>query len=144
MRKNPYLVSVLLTMEVAALCLAALLVRTWRPGAILPRVSLPFLVLLSLIPQVMRLYLAPDIHPPLLPATVLAGFTFSVLPWCAGIDTGLPVWMLFLYGAAVFGGVSLLYGSLARRMVSSAGGIFTPAAQGICLYLASQCLQGLI
>ena len=144
MKKNPYLVSILLTLEVGALCLITLLVGTFTPGVILPRISLPLLVLLSLIPQITVLYLAPNIHPPLLTTMVLAGVTFALLPLCANVDTNLSVWALFLTGTAVFGGVSLLYGSLARRMTACTKGPFTPAAQGLCLYLASQCLQGLI
>lgn len=144
MRKHPYLVSILLTLEVGTLCLTALLVGTFAPGVILPRVSLPLLVLLALIPQITVLYLAPTVHPPLLTTTVLAGVTFALLPLCANVDTDLSVWALFLTGTAVFGGVSLLYGSLARRMTACTKGPFTPAAQGLCLYLASQCLQGLL
>jgi hypothetical protein len=144
MRKHPYLVSTLLTLEVGALCLIAQLIRTFAPGVILPRTSLPLLVLLSLIPQILELYLAPNVHPPLLSTTVLAGVTFSLLPLCANVDTGLSAWAMLLAGTAVFGAVSLLYSSLARRMAASASGPFTPAAQGLCLYLASQCLQGLI
>ena len=144
MRKNPYFVHVLLVLEVAGLCLSAALIRTWSPGVILPRVSLPFLVLLSLIPQVLRLYLAPNTHAPLIPSVLLAGVTFAVLPLCAGVDTGLSFWVLLVVGGVVFGAVSLLYASLAQRMIASASTPVAPAAQGLCLYLASQCLQGLL
>ena len=144
MRKNPYFVNLLLAAEVTAACLSALLLRTWSPGVILPRVSLPLLVLLSLIPQVLGLYLAPGHCPPLLPAALLAGLTFAVLPLCAGVETGLAFWALFGIGGTVFGAVSLLYGSLARRLTASPPALFAPAAQGVCLYLASQCLQGLL
>lgn len=144
MKKNPYLVNILLTAELSVICAAMLLTQSIFPAAVLPRVSVPTLVLLTLLPLIAAHYLAPGFRQQLLPASLLAGLTYALLPLCVGWDTGLPVWLLFLAGGVVFGVTSQLYGSIRQRMASGPQSRLSPIVHALGLYLASQCLQGLL
>lgn len=144
MNKKPFVLNILLVIVVAVTCAAGVLLRAFSPAAVLPRVSLPLLVLLSLVALVLERYLAPGSERRWAVIIPLGGATFGLLPWCAGLDTGLPVWMLLLVGTVVFGVTAAAYGAIERRMAGVSGARLAPVAHALGLYLASQGLVGLL
>lgn len=144
MKKSPYFLNMLLILTVGTVCMAGLLIQAFAPAVILPRVTIPLLVLLSLIPLVIEYYLGINGTAPWVSRILLAGAAFALLPWCAGLQVGVPLWKMFLAGASVFGVTAMLYKSIGRRMASGPKAVFSPVIQAFCLYLASQCLQGLL
>ena len=144
MKKNEYLTNVLLIVIFGIICLAEMFVRTFSPAAGFVKVNIPFLVLMSAASIMLEYYLIPGVKRNWLLTAVLAGATFAVLPFCSGWDIGLPVWKMFLAGAAVFGVTDILYRSIGQRMMLGTFRRVAPVANAFVLYLASQCLQGLI
>lgn len=144
MKKNLYFVNLLLVAEVGLLCLFYILMNTFMPAAVLPRIDIPFLVLLSVIPMMIKYCTAPEAKGNLWISMIMAGLTFAILPMCANMNMTIPMWKLFVAGTAVFGITAVVYGSIGRRIASGSYGRFAPIVNGLMLYLASQCLQGLL
>lgn len=144
MRKNPYFINILLVVVVGITSFAGLLVKAFSPATVLVRMGIPFLVILSLIPVVLEHYLVKEKQRERVGSILLAGATFTVLLLCAGWSVKMPIWMLFAVGATVFGAVDLFYTGMGQRMSSGPCGKLSPIVNGVMLYLASQCLQGLV
>ena len=140
MKHNPYLANIILAAELTVIFLAYLLIRAFTPAAVFPRITVPSLVLLSAGSLAAEHYLSPSPPRHNIISTALAGLSFALLPCAAGFGTDLSPWMLFSVSAAVFGITEMLYIPIARR----SRGPLSPAVNALCLYLASQCFQGLI
>lgn len=137
MNQISYRANLLLTAETALLCLAGLLLRLLSPAAILPRPGVPTLVVLSLL--ALLLSGKPKQKESLLLSVLLAGGTFTLLPWCAGLPTALPLWGMFLLGGAVF----FLTAGLYRTFPQPSEGHRLPAlVSALGLWLASQGFLG--
>ena len=143
MKKNLYFMNILHTGIVVLFCLAGILIRTFSVNTVLPRITIPFLVMLSLIPMVLEYYLVGASERNSIISMVLGGLTVTLLPICAGLDLGMPLWVLAAAGTAVFGVTDLLYRSIGERISSGSYSRWAPVANAVMLYLASQCLQGL-
>lgn len=144
MKGNNLLGNTLLAAVVGAVCLIAMLLRTFAPAVILPGLDLPMLALLSLVALTAERYLVPGQDRPWAAAVLLGGTTFALLPWCAGLTEGETVWKLFLAGAAVYGGGAFLYDSMSRRLATTPAGRLAPAVSAFVLFLACQSLAGLV
>lgn len=144
MKKNLYFINILHTGVVALFCVAGIFIRTFSVNTILPRITIPLLIMLTLIPMVLEYYLVSDSERSPIVSMVLGGLAFTILPVCCGLTMGLPIWKLMVAGTAVFGVTDLLYRSIGERISSGSYSRFAPAANAVMLYLASQCLQGLL
>lgn len=144
MRKNPYITNILLIVITGAACLLHLLVSTFCPGYILPDISIPMLVLLSVTALVSEYYLVKEIERNRVVSASIAALTFAVLPACIGWNKALPMWKLFFIGFAVFFVTDILFEAISEKIYSGPRAIFSLIANGFILYLASQCLQGLL
>lgn len=142
MRKNAYFINILLMFEVGLFYLGQILVQMWMPSMIFPKMSLPFLVLLSVIPMVISSYMERACEEMASVSFFMAGITFVIAPWCAGMDTGYSPLSLFVAGAAVFGITKRIYTSMQERMSSGMTTKFAPVVHGFLLFLASQCFFG--
>lgn len=116
-----------LTVLVGLYTMAALLTETFLPQVIFPHLDRPCMALLSCA----ALISARDCEN--WKNILLAGLTFSLLPWCAGIAEA-PLWQLFLQGALIYAAASVLYGMTAGETRIAA------ALNAGILYLALRCL----
>lgn len=144
MKENRYFVNIMHIGTISVWILCGVLVRTFLPRTVFPHISIPMLVLCSLIPMVIACRVGEKEKKNFAVSGLLGGITFTVLPLCAGWDIGMPVWKLLLAGTVVFGMTDMLYSSMKLRINSGPCGRFAPETNALILYLASQCLQGLI
>lgn len=147
MKQNPLKRSVLLAAVTGAACLALALTGVFAPMAIRLKFDLPMLLGLSLIALTLDAYWGPAPRlcwGALLVNAVLGGIIFALLPWCAGVTGNTPVWTLGLAGAAVFGIASLLYTAALERIATGPRAPLAPAGTALMLFLAGQCLSGLL
>lgn len=144
MKQNTYFLNILLTITVALTCLVMLLVRVFFPSVLLPQPGIPAMVLLTVLPLAVEHHLGAPKKREWIGSTALAGLTFSVLPLCAGITAGPPVWLLLVCGAAVFAVCTALYSSMSRRMASGPSAKAAPAINALLLFLAAQIFQGVL
>lgn len=143
MKEKMYLKNTLLAVELALVCLIVILVRTFRPGAVLLRLDIPQLVLLSVVPMIAACNQKVQAKENLLCSALAAGVIFAALPFAAGWDTGITPWKLFLEGTLVFGVTNVLFDSMAKRISSGPKAPLALTVNGLMLYLASQCLQAI-
>lgn len=146
MKANPLKQSALLAVVVGLFCLVLALAGALAPMAILPKLDLPAMLALTLIALTLDAYWsAPKLRwSALLANTALGGVSFALLPWCAGTAGTAPVWVLGLTGAAVYGVTALLYTAAMERIVTGPKAPLAPAGAALMLFLAGQCLSGLL
>ena len=144
MKDRSYLLSTLLAAVVGIAMLAIMLVHTYLPAIIIPKVSIPNLVALSLIALVLDHYLAKGASRCCICIPVFAAITFALLPWVAGYTPAGEIWKLALGGAVVFTSVTYLFSTITDRLSSSPASKAAPFICALGLYLASQCLTGIL
>ena len=143
MKKNPYFINVILGVVTGLVCLAGLITRAFFPAVILPRIDIPVFVAISAFSCAVAYYVNQGMRDDKIGSALLAGLTFSILPFCAGLTFGSPIWKLFIIGALVFLFVDFCYEAIGKRMETGAFGKMAPLANAFILFLASQCFQGI-
>lgn len=144
MKNNALKLNVLLAAVVGAACLVLMLAGALAPMAIPPKFDLTMMLGLSLIALTIEAYWGPARQYPWPVTIVLGGVTFALLPWCAGVAGAVPVWKLGLCGAVIFGVAALLYSSIRERVATGPAARLAPAGSALMLFLAGQCLMGLL
>ena len=143
MKKNLYFVNILFIIEMGLLGLVSVLLRSFAPAMVLPHLDLPHLVLFSVIPMIFSDYMAPEMKGHSMIHILLGTMTLTALPLCAQWTIGVPVWKFLMISLGAFGMTWVIYQSIGRRMASGVSGRFAPLINGVMLFLASQCFQGL-
>ena len=146
MKANPLKQSVLLAAVVGLFCLALAAAGALAPMAVLPKLDLPAMLALALAALTLDAYWsAPKLcWSALLANAALGGVSFALLPWCAGVSGGVPVLTMGLAGGAVCGAASLLYTAAMERIATGPKAPLAPAGTALLLFLAGQCLSGLL
>lgn len=145
MQKTSIMLNILLAAVVGLASLAALLCRVFLPAAILPTVSLPAVAALVLLALVLECYLTKGLPQRDWGMTVLlGGLTFGLLPYAAGLTAGGEAVRLAAVGGAVFLVLTFLFTSLRERLSSGHAGPLAPLVTGGVLFLACQCLIGMV
>ena len=143
-RNRSLLLNVILAAVVGLACLCVLLWRTFAPATVLPELNVPVVTALSLAALVVERYLAPGARRAWVPLLLLGGVTLGLLPWCAGLVSAAQALELCLLGGAVFAVTAMLYTSMADRLSSGPVCRAAPVLSAFLLFLAGQCLTGLL
>ena len=144
MKHKEYVLNTVLAAVVGAVMLAIVLMRSFLPQIIVPKVSIPNLVLIGLIALVIEHFLAPGAKRCYICIPVFSAIAFGLLPWAAGYIAAAEIWKLALGGAVVFTAVTWLYGSICDRLSSGPAAKAAPVISAVGLYFAAQCLSGMI
>ena len=144
MKNRTYLLNTILAVVVGIAMLAVMLVRTFLPNFIIPKVSIPNLMLLSLIALVLDHYLAKGAQRCYICIPVFALISFGLLPWVAGYVDVNGMWKLAIAGAAVFTAATWLFTTMRDRLSSGPACKAAPFISALGLYLAAQCLTNII
>ena len=144
MKENKYFLNAALAAILGLGLLAAVLVRTFAPVIILPRLNIPGMVLVSLLALLVDHYAAPGAKRCYICIPLLAAITFGVLPWAACFVDGLEALKLAVAGGIVFAVTTWLYSSIQERLSSGPAAKAAPFLSALGLYLAFQCFAGWI
>jgi len=144
MKNSKYFLNTVLTVLVGIGLAAAIFVRTFAPVIILPKMSIPALVLISVIALVIDHYAAPNAERSYICVSVFSALTFGVLPYIAGFITPVGGMIYFFGGSAVFTVCTWLFSLMVDRLSSGPAARFAPVLSGVGLYLASQCFMNII
>lgn len=144
MKNSKYLLNTVLTILVGIGLAAAVLVRTFAPIIILPKMSIPALVLISVIALVIDHYIAPKAERCYICVSVFSALSFAILPFVAGFITPNGMLIYFFGGSAVFTATTWLFSLLTDRLSSGPAAKLAPLLSGAGLYLASQCFMNII
>ena len=144
MKNNKYLLNTLLAAVVFLAAAVMLVLKLIQPAVILPKVTIPNMVLVSLVALLADHYLAPKASRCYICIPVLAAITFGLLPFAAGIITSGEVLKVALVGAVVFTVTTFLFTSMADRLSSGPKAHAAAFMSAFGLYLAAQCFAGMI
>lgn len=144
MNNKTYFLNTMLAIVLGCVLLAAVLVRTFAPMIIIPELNIPNMVLLSVAALELDHYLAKGAKRCYICIPVFAAITFGMLPYLAGFVTVAMAAKLALIGAVVFTVVTLLFTSIQDRLSTGPAAKVAPIFSGVCLYLASQCMVGIL
>ena len=144
MKKNEYLLNVLLAAVVSVIMLACIACRTFQPAVVLPALNIPNIIIASVIALVLNRYLNPGCRGCWPCAGVLAGITFGLFPFVAGTAEVEEIWKLVLAGGIAFTVTERIFTSSVDRMESSPAGKLAPLSIGLVLVLIGQVFAGMI
>lgn len=142
--KKTYVLNTILAVVVGIALTAIILVHTFLPNFVIPKVSIPNLTLLSLIALVLDHYIARGADRCYICIPVFAVITFGLLPFCAGYIPAAEIWKLAIGGGAVFTITTFLFTSVQDRLSSGPACKAAPVISALGLYFAAQCLTGIL
>ena len=144
MKNKTYMLNTVLAAVLGLILLICILVRTFAPAVIIPAANIPNLVLVSLLALVLDHYLAPGAKRCYVCIPVFSAITFGLLPWTAAFATAGEALKLAVAGGAVFTVTTWLFSSVQDRLSSGPAAKAAPIVSAFGLYLAAQCLTGMI
>ena len=144
MKNKTYILNTILAAVLGIALLVAVLVRTFAPAVIIPALNVPNIVLLSLLALLLDHYVAPGAKRSYICIPLLSAATFGLLPFAAGISSGLDALKLAVIGGVLFTLVTFLFSSMQERLSSGPVAKAAPLLSALGLYLAFQCLTGMI
>jgi len=142
MKNKTYLLNTLLALVLGLALLIIVLMRSFLPMYIVPRASIPNLVLLSLVALLLDHYLAPGAKRCYVCIPLFALISFALLPWAAGYVLPAEIWKLALLGCVSFTVTTLFFTTIQDRLSSGPSAKAAPVISALELYLAAQCLNG--
>lgn len=144
MNKKTYTLNTLLAVILGSILLIAVLVRTFAPAVILLQLDIPNMVLISLMALLIDHYAAPGAKRCYICIPVFSAITFGLLPFAACFVGALEALKLAALGGIVFTATTWLFTSAVDRIASGPAAKAAPFASAIGLYLAAQCLMGIL
>ena len=139
-----YRLNTLLTIVVAVVLLACVAARAFCPTLILPKIDIPFIVLLSLVALVADHYLSADAKRCYICIPAFSALTFGLLPLAAFMVSASEALVLALVGAVTFTATTFLFTSIQERLSSGPAAKASALFSAVSLYMAAQCLAGII
>lgn len=144
MNENKYFLSTALAVTLGLALGAAIVVRTFAPAVIIPELNAVNMVLLSLIALLADHCLAPGAKRCWICIPVLSAVTFGLLPYAACFVSLADAGLLAVKGGVIFTVTTFLFTSIQDRLSSGPAAKAAPVCSAFGLYLAAQCLMGII
>ena len=143
MKNNKYFLNTALAAVVGIAMATCVLLRTFIPAIVLPQLSIPNMVLLSLVALLLDHYVAKGAKRCWWCIPVFALLTFGGLPYAASFVGVVDAWKLAAVGCVVFSAATWLFTSIQNRLASGPVAKAAPVLSALGLYLASQCFAGI-
>ena len=139
-----YVLNTALAVVLGVALLVVIAMGTFAPQYFAPKVGIVNLVIVSLVALVADRYIAPGAERCYICIPLFALITFAVLPFAAGFAPANEIWKIAIGGAVVFTATTWLYTAICDRLSSGPAAKAAPVISALCLYLAAQCLSGMI
>ena len=144
MKNRNYTSNVALPVVLGVFLLVCLLIRTFNPMAVLPRLDVPMVVAVSLVALLAAHYLAKAQEACDAISLVLAALTFGLLPYVSGFATVMEALKLALVGGLTFTVTTWLFTTIQERLSSGPAAKASAFFSAVSLYMAAQCFMGII
>ena len=144
MKNRNYTSNVALSVVLGVFLLICVLIRTYNPMAVLPKLDVPTVVALSLVALLAAHYLAKANEACDVISLVLAALSFGLLPYVSGFATVEAALKLALVGAIVYFVAAWLFDEMMERLSSGPAAKAAPVLSALGLYLAAQCFAGIV
>lgn len=143
MKDKTYTLNTLLAAVLGIALFVCVLIRTFIPYWILPRLSLTNMVLISLAALVIDYYAAQGAKRNWIAVAALSAVTFGLLPFAACFVGALDALKLGVMGGVAFTVTAWLFDSMADRISTGPAAKAAPVVSALVLYLAAQALMGM-
>lgn len=143
MKDKTYTLNTLLAAVLGIALFVCVLIRTFIPYWILPRLSLTNMVLLSLAALVIDYYAARWGKRNWIAVGALGAVTFGLLPFAACFVGAVDALKLGIVGGVTFTVTAWLFDSMADRISTGPAAKAAPVVSALALYLAAQALMGM-
>ena len=143
MKNNKYLLSAVLVLTIAVSLLALLLINAFFPMVTLPKFTVANLSVVSLVALVVNYYLTEEENNHLI-VIAFAFVAFGLLPFVTGFVGLLDALLLAVKGTITFTAMMFVFSSIQNRLSSNGKNWFAPVMTAVMLYLAIQCLMGIV
>lgn len=144
MKEKTYMLNTLLAAVLGIYLVIAVVIRTFFPAIILPKASVPNMVLISLIALVLDHYLVKEAPRCYICIPVFSAITFGLLPYCAAFATGMEAVKLAVIGCLVFTVTTWLFTAIQDRLSSGSAAKASGFFSAVSLYMAAQCFMGIL
>lgn len=144
MKDNRYFRNIALIGVTGIALAVCIVVRTFNPMVVLPKLDIPAMVLLSLVALLLDHYLIPGEKRCDVLTAGFAAATFALLPWVVGMAVGWQILKLAVAGGLVFILTAWIFGAVEDRLSSGPAAKLAPVLSALGLYLASQCFAGIL
>jgi len=144
MKNKTYILNTFLTCVLGIYLLVCILVRTFAPAIILPKASIPNMVLLSLAALVLDHYLAPGAKRCYICIPLLSAAAFGLLPFAACMVGAAQALKLALVGGLTFTVTTWLFSTIQERLSSGPAARASAFFSAVSLYMAAQCFMGIL
>lgn len=144
MDKKRDLLGVFLAAVVGIALLAALLVRTFLPRAILPLLDAPAIVALCLVALVFDHYIARGSRRVYWLIPIYGALIFGLFPFAACFVSPLEALILAAIGGVSFTAATFLFDAMIDRLSTGPAAKLAPLVSALGLFLACQCLMGIL
>lgn len=124
--------------------LILVLVRTFAPAVIIPKLDIPNMVLISLAALLVDHYVMDEVRRCYICVAAFSALTFGLLPFAACFVSLLEAVKLGVLGGGVFTAVTWLFSSMQDRLSTGPAAKLAPIFSALGLYLASQCFMGIL
>ena len=135
--------NLMLPLVLGLLLLTGKLVHTFVPMAILPKLDIPNLVLISLIALLLEHYFAEAGRNNIITTLLLSALSFGLLLFASGF-----VWLdclkLAIAGGIVYTVTACIFDDMIERLSTGPEAKAAPVLSAIGVYLAVQCFSGII
>ena len=144
MKNSKYFLITALAVVMGIALLVMTLVRTFIPMAVMPRLDIPNMVLLSVVALLLEHYLTGGSKGGYVVIFLLSALTFGLLPLATFFAQPLEALKLAAVGGCVFTAVAWIFRSMQERLSSGPVARIAPVMGALGIYLAAQCFAGLL
>ena len=143
MKNKTYTLNTVLTVVLAAVLAAMVLLRAFCPQLILMQFDIVSITGISLVALVLDHYLAPNAKRCYICIPVFAALSFGLLPFAAGMVAVKNILGLALTGAAIFTLCTFVFTSVQDRLSSGPAAKLAPIMSAFGIWLAVQAFAGI-
>lgn len=144
MKSNKYFLITSLAVVMGLGLLVMTLVRTFVPMAVLPRLDIPNMVLVSVASLLLEHYLTGGSKGGYAGIFLMSALAFGLLPLAAFFTQPLEALKLAAAGGCVFTVSTWVFRSMQERLSSGPVAKVAPVMGALGLYLAAQCFAGIL
>ena len=144
MKNNHYFLNTALAIVLGIAAIIAVLVRAFVPAAVIPGLDIPNVAAVSLIALVLDHYVTGGAKRCYICIPVFSAITFGLIPFCAGLTSGMEAVKLAILGGVVFTATTWIYSSMEDRHSTGPAAKLAPILSAAGLFLAAQCFAGLM
>ncbi len=144
MKKKFSLLGFILAIVTGIALLTLLVINAFFPNIILPRPNALSIILLSLLALVIDYYVSHGRKHSFIFVPIYGAVCFGVFPLASFVAAPMEALKLALLGAVILTVLTFLFDSISERLASGPVAKAAPLISAFGLYLAAQCLMGII